>query len=156
MERSISLLVFALDDQRYALHLSAVDRVVRMVDITALPNTPEIVLGVINVKGRVIPVVNVRRRFQLPDREIALTDQLVIAHTAAHRPVALVANSVIGTLEYPAPNFVEAERIFPGIEHLDGVAKFEDGLIFIHSIARFLSLDEVRSLDQAISATGDR
>lgn len=87
------LIIFTLDDQRYALPLPAVDRVVRMVAIIPLPNAPDIVLGVVNFQGRVIPVIDVRRRFRLPEREIALTDQLLVAHTA-RRPVALVADAV--------------------------------------------------------------
>ena len=78
------LVVFTLDDQRYGLPLSAVERVVPMVDITPLPKAPDIVLGVVDVQGRVIPVVNLRRRLRLPERDIALTDQLVIARTALH------------------------------------------------------------------------
>ena len=62
------IVVFALDEQRYALHLLAVERVVRAVEVTALPEAPEIVLGVVNVKGRIVPVINVRRRFRLPER----------------------------------------------------------------------------------------
>ena len=73
MEKSNQLVVFALDDQRYALHLSAVDRVVPMVRVTPLPKAPDIVIGVVNVQGRVIPVINMRRRFRLPEREAALT-----------------------------------------------------------------------------------
>ena len=62
------IVVFTLDEQRYALHLLAVERVVRAVEVTALPEAPEIVLGVVNVKGRIVPVINVRRRFRLPER----------------------------------------------------------------------------------------
>ena len=94
MQRSDFIIVFTLDDQRYALPLPAADRVVRMAAITPLPNAPGIILGVVNFQGRVIPVINVRRRFCLPEREIALTDQLVVAHTA-RRPVALVADAVL-------------------------------------------------------------
>jgi purine-binding chemotaxis protein CheW len=57
------LVVFAFDEQRYALHLSAVERIVRMVEITPLPKAPEIVLGVVNVQGRIVPIVNIRKRF---------------------------------------------------------------------------------------------
>ena len=73
MGKPDQLLVFALGDQRCALYLPVVDRVVRMVEITPLPKAPDIVLGVVNVHGEVIPVINVRKRFGLPQRDIALT-----------------------------------------------------------------------------------
>ena len=143
------LIVFALDDQRYALPLPAVDRVVRMVAITPLPKAPDIVLGVVNIQGRVIPVINMRRRFCLPEREIALTDQLVVAHTA-RRPVALVADAVLDVIACPAQSLIAAEHIVPNVEYVEGVIKLEGGLILIHDLDKFLSLEEENFLAQAL------
>lgn len=143
-------MVFALDDRRYGLSLSVVERVVRMVDVTPLPQAPEIVLGVVNVQGRVVPVLNLRRRFRLPERDVALTDQLVIARTAV-RPVALAADAVAGVLEYSAQQAVTARDIVPGIEYVEGVVKLADGLVLIHDLDKFLSLEEETALDRAIA-----
>lgn len=147
--------VLDFDALRIALRLSVVERVVRAVYVTPLPGAPAIVSGVVNVQGHVIPVVNMRRRFRLPQREMALTDRLVIAHTAP-RAVALVADSVDGVLEHPGPDRVDAETILPGLEYVDGVVKLDDGLILIHDLDRFLSLDEADALDQAMAAAADR
>ncbi len=141
--------VFILDGRSYALHLSAVDRVVRMVDIIPLIKAPDIVLGVINIQGRVIPVINMRRRFGLPEREIALTDQLIVAHTA-RRPVALVADTVTDIVECSEQDLVTAESILPEVEYVEGVVKLKDGLILIHDLDEFLSLEEENSLDLAL------
>ena len=151
MGTSNQIVVFTLDDRRYGLALTAVERVVRAVDITPLPQAPDIVLGVVNVQGRVIPVINMRRRFCLPEREIVLTDQMVIAHTA-RRPVALVADAVSNVLEYPEENIVEAQSILTGTEYIKGVVKLNDGLILIHNLDTFLSLEEEASLDQAMES----
>lgn len=147
-----SLLVFTLNGQRYALRLSAVDRVIRIAAITLLPKAPNIVLGVINVQGRVIPVINMRQRFCLPVRELSLTDQLVIAHTT-RRPVALVADTVLKVIEDCAQNQFETEQILPQVEYVEGVVKLADGLILIHDLNKFLSLEEEGSLDQALNAS---
>ena len=85
-----TLVVFKLDDHSYALHVFQVRRVVRVAQWTPLPQAPDIVLGVINLSGEVIPVFDVRKRFGLPVREIDLNDQLIIAQTA-RRSVALLA-----------------------------------------------------------------
>ena len=143
------LVVFSLDGQRYALALAAVERVVRAIEITPLPKAPDIVLGIVNVQGRVVPLINVRRRFRLPEREMALTDQIVIAHTA-RRPVALVVDAVAGVLDYPEREAVAAQDILPGAGYVEGVVKLKDGLILIHNLDRFLSLDEEASLDRAL------
>lgn len=151
MKESDSLVVLVLDDQRYALPLHAVDRVVRMVAITPLPKAPDIVLGVVNVQGRVIPVFNMRRRFCLPEREIALSDQLVVARTM-RRPVALVADAVPDVIAYPAQSLVSPEEVLPSIEYVEGVIKLADGLIFIHDLDKFLSPDEESFLGRALEA----
>lgn len=151
MKEADSLLIFVLDSQRYALPLPAVDRVARMVAITPLPEAPDIVLGAINIRGRVIPVINMRRRFHLPEREIALTDQLVVAHTA-RRPVALVADEVPDIIACPAQGVIAAKDIVPGVGYVDGVIKLENGLILIHDLDKFLSLEEEGSLARALEA----
>src|SRR5450830_110116 len=149
MKKSDFLVIFTLDDQRHALPLAAADRVVRMVAITPLPHAPDIILGVVNFQGRVIPVVNVRRRFFLPEREIALTDQLLVAHTA-RRPVALVVDAVLDVIAYAAQSLIAAEDIAPKLEHVEGVVKLSDGLILIHDLDKFLSLEEEDSLDRVL------
>lgn len=145
-----SLVVFTLDDCRYGLPLHAVERVVRVVEITPLPKAPEIVLGVVNVQGRVIAVVNIRKRFGLSERQPALSDQLIIARTPK-RSVALLADAVTGVLEYAEHEAVAAPAIVPGTQYLAGVVKLADGMVLINDLAGFLSLDEERRLDEAMS-----
>lgn len=147
--KSNRLVVFTLNDRRYGLPLSAVDRIVRVVDITFLPKAPDIVLGVVNVQGRVMPVIDVRRRFRLPEREVALTDQMVLAR-ATRRPVALVVDSVTGVLEYSEQKAVGAQDVLPDLQYVEGVVKLDDGLILIHDLDTFLSLEEEAGLERAL------
>ncbi len=143
------LLLFVLSDQRYGVPLHAVERVVRAVEITPLPKAPDIVLGLVNVQGRVIPVVDMRRRFRLPRRDLALTDQMVIARTS-RRAVALVADAVTGVIEYVERDSDEAREVLPGLQYVEGVVKLDDGLILIHDLDKFLSLEEDAALDRAV------
>src|SRR5438128_1465044 len=88
------LVVFSLEDCRYALRLATVERVFRVAEITVLPRAPEIVQGVIDIQGQVVPVVDVRKRFRLPERDMSLSDHLILARTIK-RPVGLVVDGVI-------------------------------------------------------------
>jgi purine-binding chemotaxis protein CheW len=144
------LVVFFLDDQRYALELDAVERTVRMVEITPLPRAPEIVLGVITFQGRIVPVLDLRLRFRLPPREPGLTDQLIIARTR-RRTVALFVDGVSGVVETAPEEIVGPAEIVPGLEYVTGVTRQGDGLVFIHDLDRFLSLDEEQALDAAMT-----
>jgi purine-binding chemotaxis protein CheW len=152
MKKSNFLIIFTLDDQRYGLSLHAAQRVVRMVAITPLPDAPDVILGVVNFHGQVIPVINVRGRFRLPKREIALTDQLLVAHTAS-RPVALVVDTVLDVIANPEQKLIATENILPKIAYVEGVVKLPDGLILIHDLDTFLSLEEERSLDHALDTS---
>lgn len=146
--------VLCFDEMRVALPLRYIERVVRAVSLTPLPQAPKIILGVVNVAGHIIPVVNMRKRFNLPERDISLSDQLVIAHTG-QRSVALMADSVSGVVEYAAPDIVGAASILPGLEYIEGVMKLGDGLILIHNLDRFLSLEEATSLDRALAQSAE-
>ncbi len=149
MSPSIQLIVLKLDGRSYALHLAVVDQVVRMVEVTPLPGAPEIVDGIINVQGRIIPVVNMRKRFGFGLRAVSNTDHIVIARTT-RRPVALVVDAVSGVLEYSGQEAVAAQDVLPDLEHIEGVVKFSDGLILIHDLDKFLSLEEETALEQAM------
>ena len=149
MNRVLQLLQFTLDEQRYALLLSVVERIVRAAEITPLPKAPEIVLGVLNVHGAVIPAVNIRKRFNIPERAMGISDHLVIARTI-RRMVALPVDAVLGVLEYPEEHIVKAEQIIPHLDYTQGVLKLDDGLTLIHDLDTFLSLEEHLALDEAM------
>lgn len=143
------LLAFALDALRFALPLANVERVIHAVAITPLPNAPEVILGVINLGGRLVPVANIRQRFRLPARNMALSDHLVIARTA-RRPLALVVDAVHGVMPGSAQDDMTLEELVPGLEYVSGIAKTPDGLVLIHDLDRFIALDEEAALQQAM------
>lgn len=144
------LVAFILDQQRYALPLAAVRRVVRMVEVTPLPKAPEVVLGVIDVQGNILPVVSIRKRFGLAESEGSLSDQLVVADMGT-RVVALVVNSVIGILEATAEEITEAQTIIPGAQYVEGIARLQGEILFIHNLDRFLSPKEEQQLDGVLA-----
>jgi len=144
------VVVFLLGEQRYGLKLGTVERIVRAVEVAPLPRGPGIVRGVVNVEGHIIPVLNVRERFGLPHKEITSSDQFLIARTA-RRSVILVIDQADGIVEYSPNEVVEAAEIAPGLEHVQGVIKLENGLVLIHDLAKFLLLDEEKTLEEALS-----
>jgi purine-binding chemotaxis protein CheW len=143
--------VARVDEHRFALPLAAVERIVRAVAITPLPKAPPVVLGVIDVQGRVLPVLDLRRRFQRPSRPLRLTDQLSIVRTE-RRTVALLIDAAEGVIERSAGDIVAARDLDAGLDHLRGIVRVEDGLVLIHDLERFLSADEARALDEALTA----
>ena len=149
MSAPLNPIVFSLDEQRYALRLSSVERAVRMVEIAPLPEAPEIVLGVIDVHGEVVPVLNIRKRFRLPERAPGLADQLIMARTT-RRSVALVADAVIDAVALSEDELIKPATILQRLEYVEGVAKLGDGMVFIHDLDAFLSLEEEQTLATAL------
>lgn len=150
MLASKHILVFVLDEPRYALDLSVVVRVVQAVEITLLPKSPPFVMGVINVQGQIVPVVDIRRRLNLPVRDLALTDQFILARTA-HRLVALLVDGVEGVHELTESALVTAEDLLPGTEYIHGLAKLNKDLILICDLDQFLSLDDEQALAEILA-----
>ena len=144
---------FFLEGHGYAVPLSQVERVVHAVAVAPLPKAPDIVLGVINFSGRIIPVVDIRQRFRLPAKETELYDFLILARTS-RREIAFTAETMAGVLDCPEEELIAAEKIVPGLEYLQGVMRLRDGLIFIHDLDQLLSLDEEKSLEKAMKEMG--
>lgn len=149
------LLAFTLDRQRYALHLSSVERVIPAVEITPLPQAPEIILGVIDVRGEILSVIDMRKRCRLPERELDLDDQLIISYTS-RRSVALVVDAVTGIIEGTGEKLVDSGDILPNLKYIEGVVRLEDDMVLIHDLDGFLSLEEERALDSALEARRKR
>ena len=152
MVSSSELLIFTLDAQRYALPLETVVRIVRAAEITPLPNAPAVVLGALDIEGTILPVLSLRRRLGLPDREVNITDHFLIADTA-RRTVILVIDAPQGVQEVFDDRITRATGVVPGLgAHLHGVVALEDGLVLIHDLEAFLSLEEEAALDTALAA----
>lgn len=151
----MDFVVFQLDRIRVGLRASNIEQVIHAVLITPLPGAPDITIGVIVVRGVLIPVVNLRKRLGLPEREISLGDRFIIAKSP-NRPLAIIADSVEDVFDFPESSITSSSTLLPGIEQVEGVVYQHDGIVFIHDLERFLSLDEAAFLDNAIAAYGEK
>ena len=149
MSPDVQVVVFELDERHYGVRLDAVERVLHAVDVTPLPQTPDVVWGVIDMQGQIVPVLSLRRRFGLPERAIGVSDHFVLARTR-QRTVALVVDAVRGVVERPVAEVIESNMILPDLEQIEGVIQLDDGMALIHDLDRFLSLDDERALAQAM------
>lgn len=145
----LRLVVFLLDGQRYGLKLAATNRVLPMVAVSPLPRCPDVVLGAINLHGQVTPVLDLRRRLGLPAAEYGPAARLLVAQ-ATRRTVALPVDDVVGVAEVAVASVVPPHEILPGIDHVSGIAAVADGLLLIHDLDTFLSVDEERQLADSL------
>ncbi len=150
MERQLHLLVFSLADQLYALHLAQVQRVIRSVHVTPVPDAPEFVLGVIDLGGSIVPVMNTWKKFGMEGCEIGLDDQIILAR-ASGRTIGLAVDRVQELVDRRPEDLIAAERFLDQPGKIAGAIPLEDGLVLIHDLERFLSADEAREMDTAVS-----
>ena len=149
METPDKIVLSHLNEQKYALDLSIVERSIRIVDITPMPQASPFMLGVINMGGQVIPVLNPRAMLGLPDKEIGLNDHLLIALVSRFK-VAMLVDEVMGVLDFDRQKFIASEDIFPGIGYVQGAMRLKDGIIFIYDLSRFLSIEDIGALNNGL------
>ena len=144
------LLIFELGNQRYALPASDVRELLRAVTLTPLPHAPAIVEGVINVRGTLIPVLDIRARFRVPPKPAEPSDHLIVAH-AGGRLVALRVDHALELVRLEPVAVERAESVVPGVAYVAQMAKFPDGLVLVHDLKTFLSHAEAVALTEALS-----
>lgn len=152
-ERQLEVLLFEVDGRRYALPSALIRELVWAVTIVPLPKAPPIVEGVINVRGTVVAVLDIRSRFRLSPKPLEHTDHFALAW-AGPRLVAVRADRALDLVRLDAAQVEDAKVSVPGAEYVAGVAKLPEGLILIHDLETFLSEAEAEALGAAISRDG--
>ncbi|MBI3123185.1 MAG: purine-binding chemotaxis protein CheW [Ignavibacteriales bacterium] len=143
------IVLFNLDDLKYAFQLSAVERVVSSVEITPLPKAPDIVLGIVNYQGLIIPVIDIRKRFRLPTKELSLETQFIIAKTSK-RLIVIVVDSVSGVYELGKSQIVDSAEAFPYTVYLSGISKIDSNIVLITDLEKFLTNEEEKILGEIV------
>lgn len=155
----MDILTFELDSQRYAFPAERVVQVVQMVAISPLPGAPAIVEGVVNVRGTVVPVFDLRARLRLPARDVTAGQHLIIL-AGSPRQAAVRVDAADEFLSIPDADIAAAAELgdrgigADGTRHVAGIAATPDGTTVIYDLAAFLSPAEAGTLDDALASTG--
>ena len=137
-----SLVLFRIEGQRHALPLSAVERVIRAVAVTPAPEEPAFVLGLMNMAGRVLPVVSLRACLGLPNRPIRPEDQFVIARTS-RLTMGLVVDEVLGLNTGDVAHTVAVKDTLPGGAcHVHGLVKIDGDIVLICDLETLIRQDD--------------
>lgn len=131
--RQIQIVDFRIGDEEYGLPIETVQEIVRMPDITSLPLTEPWMKGVINLRGVVIPVIDLRAKFGLPhDRAYTARTRIVVVRHES-RLAGLVVDTVSQVLDIPAETVTPPDGIVegPALETIEGVARHGDTLVIL-------------------------
>lgn len=146
----LTLLILEVDGHRYALHAREVKELLRAALPTRLARAPDVIEGVLNIRGRIAAVLDLRARFGLPRRAMKSSDVL-IACEAGERLLALRADAIVDLLQVPASALANARHAGATSVYASGVVLLEDGLLLIADIPAFLDAAEQDSLARALA-----
>lgn len=145
----VKVVVFRLKDEEYGVEVDQVKSIERMESITRVPNTPSFVKGVINLRGVVIPVINLRSRFQMEEEDYTDSTRIVIVHVN-EMEVGLIVDAALDVLDVPLDAIEPPPEVVGGVEaaYLRGMAKLEDRLLVLLNLDRVLSPEELKQVEQ--------
>lgn len=150
-EPALHLVIVELDGRRYGLRAAAVAQIVRAVTIVPLPNAPSAVEGIINVRGSIVAVLDIRRRFGLPAKPLDPSQYFALVR-AGGRDVALRIDGAVDLVAVDPDAVVRAEAVLGRSPEISGVVKLDDGLVLIHDLESFLTAAEGSAVDTALHA----
>ena len=142
------LVVFQLGAELYGVVISRVHEIIRLQSVTRVPRAPAFVEGVINLRGKVIPVVDLRRRFGLPTAEHTRASRIVVVEIG-DQVVGVVVDGVSEVLRVSGATVEPPSPVVAGIdsEYIHGIAKLPERLVILLDLDRVLARDERRALD---------
>lgn len=152
-EEEVQLVVFTLQsgirDCEYGVPISQVREINRLSTPTKLPQAPSFVEGVINLRGKVIPVIDLKKRFEMEVGEYNDNSRIIVVDIAEHT-VGIIVDEVTEVLRIPAEDVEPPPSIISGVtaEYLKGVGKVGDRLLVLLDLRRILSSSETKQLDQ--------
>lgn len=138
-DESKQLVSFRVGDEEFALEIQRVQEIIRNQRVTRVPNSPSFVEGVINLRGKVIPVIALRERFGI-DRNPPDGDARIVVLEVRDMVVGIIVDSVPEVLRVPVNVIVEPPRIVDNRrDYVSGVAKLTDRLLILLDVDRVLA-----------------
>lgn len=138
------LVTFNVGEEEYGVEILKVQEIIRMIGITKVPKAPEFVEGVINLRGKVIPVVNFRKKFGMEDKEDNKETRIIVSNIDG-RILGFIVDSVSEVLRLPISAIEPAPTIITSndSEYIIGVGKLEDRLLILINLDKLLSDKEL-------------
>ena len=132
-----------LNEVEYGIDILLIHEILRIVNISRLPNTPDFIMGVINLRGKVIPVVNVRKRFGYTENEIT-EDTRIIVVGIENKLIGLLVDKVFQVVRIPKNNISSPSELIEGVsaEFIQGVGRLKNKLLIILKLENMLFPEE--------------
>src|SRR5437660_3528026 len=149
MEKDLQVVGFRIGSETYGVRIGAVREIVRVPEITSVPSAPEAIEGVINLRGKIIPVMDLRKRFGQTDIHIDKKNRILVVELE-NKLVGLIVNAASEVLKIPPSEVEPPGTVFAEGEssYVTGVGKLKGRLIILLDISKLLHRPEFKRLDE--------
>ncbi len=147
--RQLQLVAFEVGTEEYAVDIRSVQEINRLLPITRVPQSPACVEGVINLRGRIIPIIDMRKRFRLLERWVSGDSRIIVAEVD-NRVLGFIVDRVNEVLRIDSSIVDPAPDIVAGAdgESIEGVAKLEGRIIILLNLQRLFNLKQIEDLEE--------
>ncbi len=144
---TVQLVTFSVGAEEYGIYIEEIREVVRIPAITHLPETESFLKGVINLRGNIIPVIDMRERFQMEALEYSQTTRVIVV-SMDNKLVGLIVDNVSQVVVLNKEDIEEAPDIIHGIsrEYIEGIGKSNGTMIIILKIDNVLTAEEIQNI----------
>jgi len=145
----LQLVSFNIGSEEFGVEILKVQEINRMVDITKVPQAPHYVEGVINLRGKVIPIIDLRKRFNLEIKEYDKNTRIVVVDINGSI-MGMIVDAVSEVLRLPADTIEPPPELVTDInsEYIKGVAKLQDRLLIFLDLSRVVQAEELAALTE--------
>ncbi|HTU33139.1 MAG TPA: chemotaxis protein CheW [Candidatus Acidoferrum sp.] len=153
MDKDLQVVGFRIGRETFGLPIAMVREIVRVPEITSVPNVPDYVEGVINLRGRIIPVVDLRKRFGQKSLEVDKRNRIVVVEVET-RALGLLVHSASEVLKVPPSEIESPQNLFQegDLSYVSGVAKLNGRLVILINLSRLLQAGELRAIQEVAHA----
>ena len=150
MEKDIQVVGFRIGGETYGVPIGAVREIVRVPSITPVPNAADTIEGVINLRGKIIPVMDLRKRFRELEIKSDKKNRILVVELES-KLLGLIVNSASEVIKIPPSEIVPPGAVFADTDssYVTGVGKLSGRLIILLDIARLLHRPEIKRLEEA-------
>ncbi|MCX7748544.1 MAG: chemotaxis protein CheW [Clostridia bacterium] len=146
----VQIVIFSLNDEICGAYTSQVQEIVKYQEVTKLPNMPEFIDGIINLRGSVVPIVNLNKRFAFGETEITKKTKIIITKIE-NMLIGYIVNDVSEIIKLPEENIEAPTNLFykVGNTYLKNIGKRDGKLILILDLGSILNDRELKHLDES-------
>ncbi len=153
-EEYLQLVTFKIGDEEFSVPILKVQEIIRITDITRVPSAPHFVEGVINLRGKVIPIIDIRKRFGLPCLDCDGSSRIIVVDSG-NKVVGLIVDSVSEVLRLPRSTVEPPPSMTGGVEseYIEGIGKLGERFVALLDVDRILTgsqMAELNAMDGAL------